>query len=698
MFRNCLLLLLTFPLCCFAGKSEYVYSETINPENVTIARDEWGVPHIFGKTDAEVAYGLAWANCEDNFKVIQEALALGKGVMGRIQGAQGAQADFFLHAMKAKEFVRERYEKDLTPDFRKYLEGFCQGANAYAEAHRTEWLSKKLFPVEPYDVLQTYLISFNFLAGVHGPLGKIMDGGFDEEKYNHELGSNAFAINQTLSEDGNTYLCCNPHFRIEGPLSFYEVHLQSEEGLNVLGATFQGGTSVFIGSNENLGWTQTFNYVDAVDIYRLKMDKSKKLHYLFEGKSYPLEKRKVYLKVKIKNWLPPIWVPKTTYWGKHGIVLKSKNNEFYGVFSYAYQTIEAGQEYYYMNKAGNWSEYKAALDRQGLSMFNIVYADREGNIYYLSNGLIPDRDTSVNWHGVMPGDKSKFFWDRLLPVDELPNVFNPECGYVFNCNNTPYNASCPSSNFQNALIRGSIDTRGGENNRSERLLQQLESRSTFNFDQFKKMKFDYRWSDTSKFVKSMKPLFSIDPNEHPELADVIEILNKWDLVADTNSVAAGIVMLAINEIRKKTGVGDGAFVHGYNASQELFVEALSNTKQHMLKHFGSVNVPIKSLQRFVRNGKSYPVHGFPDVLMANYAMHEESDGTLSLKYGDTYIQFASFGENGLEELETLLPFSTSETADEYANQLKLYNQLKAKPMTLDKETIIKEAVKVYQPR
>ena len=211
------------------------------------------------------------------------------------------------------------------------------------------------------------------------------------------------------------------------------------------------------------------------------------------------------------------------------------------------------------------------------------------------------------------------------------------------------------------------------------------------------MKFDYQWSPETKHVKSLQPLFDLDPAKYPELAEVLKYVNNWNLKADTNSVAATIVALTLNELRKKQGTSDAAFVHGYKADEKLYAQCLEIAQQHLLKHFGTIEVPIHKIQRFERNGITYPVHGFPDALMANYAINAKDDGSYTIAYGDTYIQFASFGKNGLEQLESLLPFSTTETAGEYKDQLKLYNQLKTRKMTLDKKKVLESAVKIYHP-
>jgi len=206
----------------------------IDPAGITIARDSLGTPHIFAKTDAEVAYGLAWANAEDAFEETQTLIYTSKGFMGRVQSIEGAKADFFVHAIGARKLVNERYDKDLTPEYKKYLNGFVQGLNAYAAAHPKEVKNRKAFPVTEKDILTSYVAIMSFLTGVQNAVGDVVGGKYDSVGVDFDFkrppyGSNAYAMNGNKSNDGKTYLCINPHMEMDGGLSFYECQLQSEQ-------------------------------------------------------------------------------------------------------------------------------------------------------------------------------------------------------------------------------------------------------------------------------------------------------------------------------------------------------------------------------------------------------------------------------------------------------------------------------------
>ncbi len=667
----------------------------VDPSTVTIARDEYGVPHIFAPTDAGVAYGLAWANAEDAFDRMQELLLMSKGMLAKHSGKEGAAGDFFAHAIGARELVDKLYDTDeLSDAYKTYLKGFCEGINAYAAAHPKEVFVKKAFPIHPKDVVTTYTIAFSALSGVAGAVGEAVDGEFNKKSFG--LGSNAFALGSTKTTDGNTYLCTNPHFLIEGVFSFYEAHLCSEEGLNITGAIFQGGTSIFMGNNEHLAWGKTYNHFDGVDIFELKMHPKKKNVYELDGEWKKLEKRKIWLKVKLGKFLT-LPVPQTTYWSEFGPTIKSKNGKYYGIRSHAYERIGAGQQFYEMNKATNFKEFKAALDKQRIAMFNLVYADKDDNLYYLTNGFIPQKDPTVNWKEVQSGATSEKLWTQIYPLDSLPQVLNPSCGYVFNTNNTPFNATCAEENDNPKRLPSYVDVRPGDNNRAERFQELISGKEHFNYDDFKAMKFDAQFPASSNFLETMKVMRQINASKYPAISDAIELLQQWKGDIHLESTSATILALTIDNIFREKKYGDEVFVLGVDVDEKLLVRSIRKAKEYLYKHHQKLEVPLKKLQRFVRHGKDYPVSGFSDVLMANYAAPYK-DGKYRIIFGDTYIHFVSFNSGGVEKIETLLPFGTHRNVEKYTDQLPMYNAHQTKTMTLDKEKVLKTAIKVYNPQ
>lgn len=667
----------------------------IDPLNINIARDEWGVPHIFGNTDAEAAYGLAWANAEDAFEEMQEILIVGKGYMGKYQGVDGAKADFFAHVIQADALVEEKYHT-LPIEFLQYLDGYVQGINRYAELHPQGIKVNDLFPIEVKDVLRSYVVVMSFLTNASGALDKIYNGKLDDVKVG--LGSNAFAVNSTLTEDNNTYLCINPHLQMLGSFSFYEAHMVSNEGLNMHGSLFLGGTSIYMGNNEHLGWGMTWNYFDRGDIYKLKMHPKKKLLYEYDGEWKKLEKKKVTLHVKIGKKLV-IPVPKKSYWSEIGPVIKSTKSGDYYAFKYpSFFDITAPYQWYMMNKAQNLEEFKAALDLMGVSMFNIVYADKDDNIYYVSYGQVPVRNDSLQQLDVIPGNKSEYVWQRIHTLEELPHNLNPDCGFVFNTNNTPFNSDCEFDVNYKEQSPNYFDMRPGDNNRALRLSTQLNEVDKISFEEFQAIKFDNKYDPNCYLVQQLNFLFTANPNDYPEIADMLSGIQAWDFEADSADVSAALVMVTVDHLFRKKGYGDRQFITDLEVSDEEIIVALQEAKSWFMVNYGTIDIPLGTIFKARKGNLEVTSPGFPDALAANYG--KKKGDKYVLQHGDTYIHFVKFDKNGVVEMRTMVPFGNSyhEEDDSYFNQAELFRTQTTKEMTLSKFDIMNNAVEIYHPR
>lgn len=666
-------------------------------ENVEIVRDQWGIPHIYGKTDADVAYGLAWANAEDDFETMQENFLPVKGLMGKWKGKDGAPLDFLVDFLGSNRIAQEKYENEISPEFKKYLEGYCQGVNDYAKQHPNEVKVEGAFPIQPVEVIATYHYLMALITALQDQLKNVMDGKLDSMSV--KFASNAFAVNNLKSENGNPILVINPHLRFEGWFSWYEAHLVSEEGMNMMGALFHGGTSIFVGTNKSLGWSHTWNKYDLVDTYKLKMHPKNKLSYEFDGEWKMLEKTNVKLKVKLKNWLPAITVNKAYYTSCIGPALSSKNGEFYALRWGAMNEVRTAEQWYKMNKANTFEEFYTALEMNALPRFNIVYADKDQNIFYIDNGIVPKRKSDFEWKTVVPGNTSDAVWNEFYTTRELPQVLNPDCGYVFNTNNTPFSATCSSDSLTKGNWDRYMDYRTGDNNRSGRFMELIEETERVGFDDLKRIKFDNRYPKDGAFLRSISVINEIDANNYPDLKEMISSMQNWDKIANPESVTATYFLVALTYIFDKFSLTDESFIDGVDLDENKVIEAIKHTKDHLMTYFKTITVPLKEIQVIRRGEKDYTMPGYPDVLAANYSKPRKNDGKFEGIMGDTYTMIVEYEKNGPVRIESLVNFGSSSHPESkhFDDQLQLWIQQKTKTMTFDKEEILKNAEKIYHP-
>lgn len=662
----------------------------VDPRAVTIARDRWGVPHIFAKTDPEVAYGLAWAHAEDDFKTIQLVALSGKGLLGRYLGKNGAAADYVVELIRARELVEEQYDKDLSPEFKALITGYLQGLNDYARRHPDEVLVRQLFPITPKEYMRAVVLSLSVISGVDDVLKDLFAGRVKTLDAFKAAGSNAFAIHRSKTTDGQTYLAINSHQPLEGPVAWYEAHLCSEQGWNMLGGLFPGGPVIFHGVNEKLGWAHTVNYQDKIDVYQLQMNPDNDNQYRFDGEWLDLEQKTVRLHVKGL----PVAIGRKAYWSRYGAVVKTDKGVFAVRFG-ANQDIRGIEQWYRMNKARSFTEFRRALDMTAIPGFNIIYADYD-TIYYVSNGKIPLRDRAFNWQTTLPGNTSRTLWTQFHPLTDLPQLLNPASGYVFNMNHTPFNATGPADNLDPRRFDPTMGYERYDNNRSRRFVEQIQRLDKLSYEDFRRIKYDGRLPDTLLYYNiDVNTLFRLSPEVYPDIREEVSAITNWDRNAAADSRGAALFLLVYQYWKEKNSQ---SATPKRTLSADDCAEGLRFARQYQQKHFGRTNIVLGDYQKLVRGSRELPVWGIPDVLTSIYA-EPYKNGRVRATQGESYIELVRFGKEGLPRIETVNCYGASNRpgSPHYADQMDMFVRQQTKPMTLDKAQALKEAVRVYWP-
>jgi acyl-homoserine-lactone acylase len=383
----------------------------------------------------------------------------------------------------------------------------------------------------------------------------------------------------------------------------------------------------------------------------------------------------------------------------HGPVIKSKQGDFFAIRWGAMNEIRTGEQWWRMNKAKNFDEFYKVLEMNALPRFNVIYTDKEGTLFFLDDGIVPKRQGDYDYTGVVPGNTSKTLWSDFYTPDDLPQMKNPDCGYVFNTNNTPQRATCE----ENCKIYGEWDEhmgfRHGNNNRSERFMKLIDEKDRVNFDDIKRIKFDNQYPKNGAFVNSISSIFEVKADKYPDVKELLDAMQRWNRKAEPDSVAPTYFMLAFDYVFQKNDYNDQQFLTGIPLDEPLMIEAVRHAKAHLLKHFGTVQVPLKQIQIISRGGVDYPMPGFPDALAANYGKKRD-DGKYEGFVGDAYTMIVEYDKTGPVRIESLVTYGASSKPESkhYADQLqKLWIHQQTKTMTLDKATILKNAERVYQP-
>lgn len=687
-------------LFLFSIIANIVCATAINPKNIKIIRDKYGVPHIYGNTDEEVAYGLAWATAEDDFKSMQENFLTARGRLAEVKGKDGAIMDFLCTVLGARESVEKLYDTSYSPKFKSMLSAYVQAVNKYAKMHPEKVWIQDAFPVTEKDVIVGYAVGLALMTNVPFAIMKISNGTIENKLLRTPKGSNAFAVNGSKTIDGNTYLGINSHQPLEGPYSWYEAHLHSNEGWNILGGTFPGGVTIFHGANEHLGWAHTVSFADHDDVYKLEMHPTKKLTYKMDGKWLTLKEKKVKMWVKI-FWIIKIPITKKYYESVYGPTLENDGNYYALRFPSAFD-IRGAEQWYHMNKANNFNEFQTALKQMALPGMNIVYADKDNNIMYLDNGQFPKRNRSYDWWHVLPGNTATTLWNANdnYPYDSLLKVINPKCGYVFNNNNTPFNCTAKADNV-NPNTQPLKDFYFAYNdNRALRTSYLFASKGKISYDEFKAIKYDQTFMQPAYnyAMINIEDILKLDAKKYPHLQEGIAVLKKWNRKADVNNQQAAMVALIVKNIIDKI-IEEGHFPAVQTRIKEWFlVQCVEDAQSHLKKHFGKLEIPLGDLQKLVRGKKELPIGGIPDV-NATMWISKHKNGTYKAEAGETYIELVQFTKNG-PIIETISPYGTSneEGNKHYDDQMELFVQQKCKKMSMNYAEIVKEKESEYHPQ
>jgi acyl-homoserine-lactone acylase len=664
----------------------------INVEQIDIYRDVYGVPHIYANSDKNAAYGLAWAHAEDDFETIQYTFLPSKGLMGLHSGKEGVIMDYLVSLLRCRQ-TAEKHVSQLSPEVLEVIEGYVAGINAFAQAFPSKVLVKNSFPMTVLDYLTGYNLVIHFFSDTGDMLGALLSNSnksVDEELEEKTIGSNAFAFSRSIMKHNKTVLNVNTHQPLEGPFSWYEAHLNSDEGWNLLGGLFPGSPFPMIGTNEHLGWTHTYNYPDLTDLYELKINPKNKNQYWLDGEWVSFEKTSVKLKMKTKLGLK-ISVKRKLLWSLFGPVIKNKKGT-YAFYSNAFENIGSIDQWYKMGKASNWNEFESALKMMLVPRFNLMYADREDSIFWMSIGRVPERPVNGDRiNGVMKGERSEIFQKNYLSYESLPKLLNPTHGYLFNTNNSPFNSAHKDDNLKSEDFEDfQFGFKESENNRSQRFMDLKEKKETLSMNDFFDIKYDIQYPDSLWTPSGANIVFSIDKDAYPHLSEVIAPIHNWNKRADTFNVGAAQWAIYYQNFLDLSS-------KGYEPLKRM-EEALLAAKKHLKKHFGRYDIALRDYQVHHRGNKRLAVPGLTDMIAAMTSKPFEN-GKAKPIHGESYIMIIQYTNDNVE-IETVMPYGNSRNSDgeNYTDQMEMYAKQERKKMTLDKAEVISKAIRHYHPK
>ena len=609
-------------------------------DTITIIRDDWGVPHIYGKTDADVVFGLMYAQAEDDFNRVETNFLNAMGRLAEAEGEGEIWRDLRMKLFIDPEELRAMYAQ--SPDWlRALMDAWADGLNYYLHTH-PDVTPRVLTRFEPWmalsfsegsiggDIERVSLAQLEAFYG--GEAARQVAAAESALDYPAEpTGSNGFAVAPANSASGKALLFINPH------TSFFfreEAHMVSEEGLDAYGALTWGQFFIYQGFNDKAGWMHTSSGADNIDEYlETIVRKGDEVFYRYGAEERPMRTKTVVVPYKTATGLSQREF--TVYRSHHGPIVREADGKWVAV-RLMDEPLKALQQSYLRTKARNLAEYRKTMELHTNSSNNTVFADAEGNIAYFHANFVPKRDPKFDWTKPVDGSTADTEWTGVHSIDESPNVFNPSVGWIQNTNNWPYSAAGPDSPKEKDYP--SYFDRSGENPRGVHAVQVFSGRKGFTLDTLRDAAFDTHQPEFEALVPGLVRAYDQLAASNPlkaKLKAPVAALRGWDYRWAVDSVPNTVAIFWGEELWRQSAPDAqkaGLTVYQYmrtRATPAARLQALEAAVDRLTTDFGKWDTPWGEVNRFQRltgdivqpfndSGPSTPV-GFPSARWGSLA-------------------------------------------------------------------------------
>ncbi len=649
--------------------------------------DNYGVPHIYGKNAEDMYYSFGWAQMSSHANLILRLYSQARGRASEYFGSSYINSDKKVLSFNLPHLAEQGYQKQ-SAESRLNLDAFVRGMNDYSLKHPDQIGEefRQILPVTVIDIIAhtTRVTCLEFLA----------NDDLEAVKRLTDPGSNAIAIAPSKSASGSAMLLTNPHLPWYDFFIWYEAHLNTGD-FNAYGVSLVGMPSLSMAFNSNLGWAHTVNPIDASDRYELTL---KDDGYVLDNKVVPFEKRLITFKVKKDDGS----LEERTFELKiseHGPVTGEMGKKAYAVRIAGLENAGIFEQYHKMALSKNISEFESAVAMLQNPMFNIIYADKEGNILYIYNGNVPVRpegDFSF-WRGTINGSESKFIWNKIHPYADLPRLLNPESGFIQNCNDPPWTCTYPT--VLNPDDYPAYFATGWMSLRPQRAVNMIKDNPAVTFDQLIDYKLNTGMEAADRFLDDL--LLATEQFPDSMALKAAAVLKGWDRKTETTSRGAILFAAWWDGVRntlfeKKwdplypVSTPDGI------SDKEAAVKLLSKVSAEVIAKYGSLDIAWGDVHRFRLNGLDYPANGGPGDHYGIFRTMYYSDGENNTKNaiaGDTYIAVIEFGKEVRADVLLGYGNSTQPGNKHFGDQLKMMSEKKLRPALLTRSEILKNLEK-----
>ncbi|WP_282162102.1 acylase [Ulvibacterium marinum] len=717
-------------ILCFVGmvscKTETTTDSEVSQwqaqaENISIIRDDFGVPHIYGKTDADAVFGLLYAQCEDDFYRVEQNYIWATGRLAEVEGKEALYSDLRAKLFMTEEEAKANYEE--SPEWLKKLcNAFADGINYYLYTH-PEVEPKLLTRFEPWmpmyfsegsiggdiERISTEEIKAFYESSMEIPEVEELEMN-KKEAMAEPQGSNGIAISGALTQSGNPLLLINPH------TSFYfrgEVHVVSEEGLDAYGAVTWGQFFVYQGFNEKTGWMHTSTYTDVLDEFKETLVRmNDQLFYQYGEELRPVKTSEIILKYKEGDGIKERSFP--AYHTHHGPITHMEDG-LWTATAMMWEPVKALEQSYIRTKQDGYEGFRKMMDIRTNSSNNTVYADAEGNIAYFHGNFIPKRDTRFDYTRPVDGSNPKTDWQGLHTVDENILVLNPANGWIQNCNSSPYTAALEHSpKRENYPKYMSLDR---ENFRGVHAIGLLKGRKGYTLDSLIKLAHDPYLPAFEALIPGLIEASDGITRPTEAFASAINVLREWDYTTSKESVAMTLAhyygTLYLEQGNRPNGLGGMELINYFGSSSPKGerISIFTAVLDRLTTDFGAWNIPWGEVNRYQRlsgdiyqafddDKPSIPI-GFASgrwgALAAYGARYDNNTKKIYGTRGNSFVAVVEFGDTVKAKSILAGGQSGDPNSPHFGDQALPYANVEWKDVAYYKEDVLKRAKKTYKP-
>ncbi len=690
---------------------------------VTIIRDDYGVPHIYGKTDADAVFGLLYAQAEDDFNRVERNYIWATGRLAEVEGEKALFSDLRARLYMTEPQAKAAYQQ-APPWLKDLCDAFADGLNYYL-ATNPEVKPKLITRFEPWmpmffsegsiggDIEQIPLSGIAEFYGKTSQSVKVASNQSKRPVFREPRGSNGFAISGKLTQSGNAMLLINPH------TSFFfrgEVHVVSEQGLNAYGAVTWGQFFVYQGFNENTGWMHTSTYADFKDEFIEKVSrKGTRLFYQYGTEQREVKQSKVLLsyrsgeQIKQKEF--------TAYHTHHGPITHQIDGHWVAT-KINWDPVNALRQSFIRTKLANHDEFRKMMDIRTNSSNNTVFADSQGNIAYYHGNFMPKRSLKFDYSKPVDGSNPETDWQGLHTVDEMITILNPTNGWIQNCNSTPFTAAGKHSPIQSDYP--SYMAPEADNFRGLHAVSVLQNQRNLTLDGLIEVAYDPHLPAFELLIPGLIKAYDKSSKQRPSLNEPIQHLKKWDFKVKAGSVAMTLAhFYGVNLLQKAkipNHYKNSSFISliGYfsnEASSQERLKIFEDTVNQLTQDFGSWKIAWEEVNRYQRIdgaikqpfNDAMPSTGIPMAsgrwgALASYgAKRHNNSKKLYGTSGNSFIAVVEFGKKLTAKSLLAGGQSGNPESVHFSDQVPLYKKGEFKPVAYYYQDVLKRAKRQYHP-